>query len=122
MVINKLAVAFGFSVAMATIPFGVFAAAPAPMPAMDMSGIDCATAPAKMMSMMTPPADAMNKMPTDTDAAYTAMMKMMVMHAAMMSKIEMKCGKNPKVMAMAQKMEGQLDDNYLTVEALQNGF
>ncbi len=119
---NKFAATLCCCLALGTMSAGASAQTPAPMPAMDVSGVDCATAPAKMMSMMAPPADAMNKMPTDTDAAYAAMMKMMVMHAAMMSKIEMKCGKNPKVMAMATKMESKLDDNYLMIEALQNGF
>jgi hypothetical protein len=121
--LNKHLAFFGFAFALAAAPFAAFAQTPAPMPAMDMSTIDCSTATAHMMSMMTPPADAMAEMKTeDTDKAYTAMMKMMVMHAAMMSSIEMKCGKNSKAMAMAKKMEGELQDNYLTVEALQNGF
>jgi hypothetical protein len=121
--INRYLAIFGCTFALSAVPFAALAAAPAPMPAMDMSSFDCSTATSHMMSMMTPPADAMASMKTDdTDKAYTAMMKMMVMHAAEMSQIEMKCGKNAKVMATAKKMEGELDSNYLVVEALQNGF
>jgi hypothetical protein len=120
---NRYLAIIGCTFALAAVPFAALAAAPAPMPAMDMSTIDCSTATTHMMSMMTPPADAMASMKSDdTDKAYTAMMKMMVMHAAEMSQIEMKCGKNAKVMATAKKMEGDLDSNYLIMEALQTGF
>jgi hypothetical protein len=124
--LKSLVAVSGLALGLAAFPLTTLAQTPtpmAPMPMMDTSMVDCSTAPAHMMSAMMPPPDAMSKMSgMDTDATYAAMMKAMIMHAAMLSKIEMKCGKNPKVMAMANKMEGQLGDNYLTVEALENGF
>jgi hypothetical protein len=124
--IKKCTAGLCFAVLLGAVPFGAFAQSPAPMmamPAMDVSSVDCSTAPAHMMAMMTPPSDAMMATKgADTDATYVAMMKMMVVHAAMLGKIEMKCGKNPKAMAMASHMDEQLHDQYLTVEAVQTGF
>jgi hypothetical protein len=114
---------FAFALALGAAPLGAFAQSPAPMPAMDVSAVDCSTAADHMLSAMMPSDSAMAMVKSeDTDKAYADIMKMTVMHAAMASKIEMKCGKNAKAMAMAHKMEEQLDDNYLVVEALQHGY
>jgi hypothetical protein len=107
--VRKFVAQAGLVAALFAGPIAAAAQTPAPammMPAMDVSSVDCSTAAAHMMAMMTPPAGSM-AVSTDT---------------AMMGKIEMKCGKNPKVMAMAHSMDSPLHDDYLTVEALQNGF
>jgi uncharacterized protein (DUF305 family) len=123
---NLLAASFGFALAVAA--FAASAQSPAPampaMPAMDVSSVDCSTAPAHMTSMMSHSPDAMadTKPSGDTDQTYTDAMKMMLEHAAMMAKIEMKCGKNAKAMALAKKMLDEVEDNYLTVEAVRTGF
>jgi hypothetical protein len=122
--VRKFVAQAGLVAALFAGPIAAAAQTPAPammMPAMDVSSVDCSTAAAHMMAMMTPPAGSM-AVSTDTDKTYAALMKMTVMNAAMMGKIEMKCGKNPKVMAMAHSMDSPLHDDYLTVEALQNGF
>jgi hypothetical protein len=121
-------VAASFGLALALAPLGAFAQSPAPampaMPAMDVSSVDCSTASAHMMSMMHPAPDARadTKPSGDADKTYTDAMKMMLEHAAMMAKIEMKCGKNAKAMALAKKMLDEINDDYLTVEAVQTGF
>jgi len=122
--LKRYAAVCSFALALGAAPFAAFAAAtPAPMPAMDMSGMDCSTAVTKMVAVMTPSSSEMAEMKNDdADKAYAEMMKMTVMHAAMASKIEMKCGKNSKAMAMAKKMEDELQDNYLTVEATMIAF
>ena len=112
--LKRYAAVCSFALALGAAPFAAFAAAtPAPMPAMDMSGMDCSTAVTKMVAVMTPSSSEMAEMKNDdADKAY----------AAMASKIEMKCGKNSKAMAMAKKMEDELQDNYLTVEATMIAF
>jgi hypothetical protein len=119
---QRYAAAAGFALVLAAGPFA--ATAPTPAPAGGMMVMDCSTAKAHISAMMTPTSDAMAGVSTadDVDKAYAAAMKAMVAQAQMMSKIEMKCGKNSKVMAVAKKMDDQLDSDALVVHALQTGF
>jgi hypothetical protein len=122
---QRYAAAAGFALALAAGPFVAAAQTPAPMaPAGGMMAMDCSTAQAHMSAMMTPTGDAMTSVNSagDLDKAYAAAMKAMVAQAQMMSKIEMKCGKNSKAMAVAKKMDDQLDSDALVVHALQTGF
>ncbi len=125
---KRYAAGLGFTLALGLVPFAALGQTPAPgmqsMPSMDMSTMDCSTAKMHMTSMMTPSADAMSSVNSaaDLDKTYAAAMKAMVQQAMMMSKIEMKCGKNAKAMAVAKKMDSQLEDDTLTVHALQTGF
>jgi hypothetical protein len=123
---QKYAAAAGFALILAAGPFAATAQTPAPamMPAGGMMAMDCSTAKAHMSAMMTPTTDAMTSVSAadDLDKAYAAAMKSMVAQAQMMSKIEMKCGKNAKAMAVAKKMDDQLDSDSLVVKALQTGF
>jgi hypothetical protein len=118
---QRYAAAAGFALALAAGPFAATAQTPA---AGGMMAMDCSTAKAHMSAMMTPTSDAMASVSTadDLDKAYAAAMKAMVAQAQMMSKIEMKCGKNSKAMAVAKKMDDQLDSDSLVVHALQTGF
>ena len=122
---KRYAAGFGLTLALGWIPFAALAQTPAPgmqsMPSMDMSTMDCSTAKSHMAAMMTPTSDAMMSVNSadDLDKTYAAAMKAMVNQAMMMSKIEMKCGKNAKAMAVAKKMDSQLQDDSLTVHALQ---
>jgi uncharacterized protein (DUF305 family) len=121
---NLLAASFGL--ALAVTPFAAHAqpaTAMSPMPDMDVSSVDCSSAPTHMMSMMSAPPGAMadTTPSSDTDKTYTDAMKMMLKHAAMMAKIEMKCGKNAKAVALAKKMLSEINDDYLTVEAVPTG-
>jgi hypothetical protein len=117
-------IAASFAIALSATPLVAPAQTAAPamagMPAMDASSIDCSTASAHIMSMMKPPAGAMDDMKpgASTDATYADAMKMMLGHAAMMAKIEMKCGKDAKAMAMAKKMLEQEEDDYLSIQAI----
>jgi DNA-binding phage protein len=122
---QKYAAAAGFALVLAAGPFAATAQTPAPMaPAGGMMVMDCSTAKAHMSAMMTPTSDAMASVniADDVDKAYAAAMKAMVAQAQMMSKIEMKCGHNSKAMAVAKKMDDQLDSDALVVHALQTGF
>jgi len=124
---KRYAAGLGFTLALGLVPFAALGQTPAAgmqsMP-MDLSTMDCSTAKMHMSSMMTPSADAMSSVNSaaDLDKTYAAAMHAMVQQAMMMSKIEMKCGKNAKAMAVAKKMDSQLEDDTLTVHALQTGF
>jgi hypothetical protein len=110
----------------------MLAAAPAPaqtpapaMPGMDVSSMDCSNADSMMMSMMHPGSSDMAMMPPATasvDKAFAMSSEMMMSHAATMAKIELKCGKNPKAMAQAQKMLDDIQQYMINIQALQNGF
>ncbi len=93
----------------AVAAFGTFVPA-APAVAMELSSVDCASAPAMMMK---PESMAMAKpgaMMT-TDAAFDHMSTDMMHHAAMMAGMELKCGKSPSSRAHAAALLKQLNED-----------
>jgi ABC-type polar amino acid transport system ATPase subunit len=104
MTITRCLAAAGFVLALGAIPC-TSAFADDAMKS-DSMMMDCSTANDHLMKMMTPSSTDTSMMKPDAsvDKNFMTATHAMMMHNMMMAKIEVKCGKDPKAKAEAQKL------------------
>jgi len=108
MTIKRCIAAAGFALALGVMPCTSVFADEAMKP--DSMMMDCSTANDHLMKMMSPSSDSMSMMKPDASVDKNFMMAThsMMSSGMMMAKIELKCGKDEKVKAQAQKLLDQM--------------
>jgi hypothetical protein len=108
MTIKRCIAAAGFALTLGVMPCTSVFADDAMKP--DPMMMDCSTANDHLMKMMSPSSSDMSMMKPDASVDKNFMMAThaMMMNNMMMAKIEVKCGKDPKAKAEAQKLLDQM--------------
>jgi len=108
MTIKRCILAGGFALALAAVPCASVFADDAMKP--DPMMMDCSTANDHLMKMTSPSSADMSMMKPDAsvDKNFVMATHAMMSNGMMMAKIELKCGKDPKAKAEAQKLLDQM--------------